>query len=70
MAKGILEFDLNVSEDIAAFEMAQKAPEYLSCLEQIRNKIRSILKYEEKPFTLGDFSEYLRVETDFYELTD
>ena len=65
--KGILEFDLETDRE--DFEMAQKASVYYCMLEEIREKLRSEFKYQEKPMTLKQFQDWLFNETEFGDLT-
>jgi len=65
--KAILEFTL--PEEQHEYKEAMNGGRYLALIHDIRDKIRSVKKYG-PDMTFDEFVEFLKNETDFYELTD
>lgn len=66
--KAILEF--NLPEDNDDFDMAVKGVKYFIALDEIRNRLRNILKYNSDHFNEQELELIEKAQKEFFEILE
>jgi hypothetical protein len=68
MAKAILEFDLNESDDVTAHKRCVQSLDMAICLHEISQHLRAITKYAPDSMSQETYDELIKVKEKFWEI--